>query len=107
MTCNLIQSKSNTQPQISSPSIKESSNGFQRHPSFLPTIDCKIKAVLVEGDSFMGPAAGYSWAAAGGKPFREEEEADGDYWKLLADLPTCWPAAWKTPAQCNHSTRPI
>lgn len=54
----------------------------------------------------MGPAAGYSWAAAGGKPFREEEEeeeADVDYWKLLADLPTCWPAAWKTPAQCGHS----
>lgn len=46
---------------------------------------------------FLRPAAGYSWAAAGGKPRGEEEEMD--YWKPLANLPTCWPAEWETPAQ--------
>lgn len=43
---------------------------------------------------FMGPAAGYDRAAAGGKPWGEE----GDYWKPLADLPTCRPARRETPA---------
>lgn len=53
---------------------------------------------------FLGPAAGYSWAAAGGKQWGEEEE---DYWKPLVNLPTCWPVEWETPAQpCPAQSKP-
>lgn len=52
---------------------------------------------------FLGPAEGYSWAAAGRKP---RGEGGGAYWKPLANLPTCRPLEWRTQDQpCPaHST---
>lgn len=52
---------------------------------------------------FLGPAAGYGWPAAGGKPWGEEE----DYWKPWGRLANLLGSGEDTPAQsCPTQIKP-
>lgn len=83
-------------PALSLSSASEPFQGFQATAKFPSSHSLKIKALLVVGESW-----GLQQAMAGLLLEDNHEGEEENYWKPLADLPTCWLA--KGRPQIDHA----